>query len=226
MSVLINNPLKENFCQIPNALITDTTISFQARCLYCYIASQSAGWQIFNKVIMKKLGIKTDEAIAKYFKELIERGWLQRVKQKDEITGQFNGGYDYTLISALPKFGQNPNLDKPEIHNNTNLLNNTNNINNNNMCIGETKNTHKFIIPSLEEIKSYCEERNNGIDAEYFMDFYSSKGWMVGKNKMKDWRAAVRTWEKGNKKVAPAAEKNEPEEIWSIGDYLKQKGIH
>jgi hypothetical protein len=56
--------------------------------------------------------------------------------------------------------------------------------------------TQKFIPPSLDEIKSYCKERNNKVDAERFFDFYSSKGWMVGKNKMKDWKAAVRTWEK------------------------------
>lgn len=55
-----------------------------------------------------------------------------------------------------------------------------------------------FIVPSIEEIKTYCEERNNTIEASTFFDFYESKGWMIGKNKMKDWRAAVRTWEKNN----------------------------
>lgn len=56
-----------------------------------------------------------------------------------------------------------------------------------------------FKPPSLEEIKAYCKERNNNIDAERFIDFYSSKGWMVGKNKMKDWKACIRTWEKREK---------------------------
>lgn len=55
-----------------------------------------------------------------------------------------------------------------------------------------------FFIPSLEEIKKYCEERNNNINAEQFFDFYESKGWFVGRNKMKDWKAAIRTWEKRN----------------------------
>ena len=54
----------------------------------------------------------------------------------------------------------------------------------------------RFNPPTLEEIKSYCDERNNLVDPERFYDFYSAKGWMVGKNKMKDWKAAVRTWEK------------------------------
>lgn len=52
-----------------------------------------------------------------------------------------------------------------------------------------------FVPPAVEEVRVYCQERNNGIDAQSFVDFYDSKGWFVGKNKMKDWRAAVRTWE-------------------------------
>ena len=53
-----------------------------------------------------------------------------------------------------------------------------------------------FTKPTIEEIQEYCSERNNGINAEAFYDFYESKGWCVGKNKMKDWKACVRTWEK------------------------------
>lgn len=53
-----------------------------------------------------------------------------------------------------------------------------------------------FIKPSLEEVNKYCEERKNSINAQSFIDFYESKGWMIGKNKMKDWKAAIRTWEK------------------------------
>lgn len=55
-----------------------------------------------------------------------------------------------------------------------------------------------FRPPSVEDVAAYCAERGNGVDAYRFVDFYSSKGWMVGKNKMKDWRAAVRTWERRN----------------------------
>lgn len=59
-----------------------------------------------------------------------------------------------------------------------------------------------FLKPSLDEIKNYCLERNNGVEAEKFYDFYESKGWMVGKNKMTDWKASVRTWERRNPKKA------------------------
>lgn len=53
----------------------------------------------------------------------------------------------------------------------------------------------RFIKPSLEDIKAYCSERENFVDAQRFLDYYESNGWKVGKNAMKDWKAAVRTWE-------------------------------
>lgn len=60
----------------------------------------------------------------------------------------------------------------------------------------------KFVPPTIEEISEYCRERKNNVNPEKFFDFYESKGWMVGKNKMKDWKAAVRTWERGDNKSA------------------------
>lgn len=54
----------------------------------------------------------------------------------------------------------------------------------------------RFEKPTLSEIKQYCIERNNNVNAEQFYDYYESNGWKVGKNSMKDWKAAVRTWER------------------------------
>jgi len=56
--------------------------------------------------------------------------------------------------------------------------------------------TNGFRPPDYKEVRAYCEERENQIDPVQFVDFYAAKGWMVGKSKMKDWQAAVRTWEK------------------------------
>lgn len=53
-----------------------------------------------------------------------------------------------------------------------------------------------FRPPTTEEVREYCRSRNNAVDPEEFVDFYTSKGWLVGKVKMKDWKAAVRTWER------------------------------
>jgi len=56
----------------------------------------------------------------------------------------------------------------------------------------------KIIPPTLEMVRSYCSERKNNVDPEQFIDAYTSKGWMIGKNRMKDWQAAVRLWEKNS----------------------------
>ena len=71
---------------------------------------------------------------------------------------------------------------------------NDKNIQNNNI-------RRNFKPPTLQEVQEYCRERNNKVDAQSFVDFYESKDWMVGKNKMKDWRASVRTWERRETKT-------------------------
>ena len=64
-----------------------------------------------------------------------------------------------------------------------------------------TKKKKRFKKPTVEEVREYCAERGNTIDPEYFCDYYDSVGWVVGKNRpMKDWKAAVRTWERNEKK--------------------------
>ena len=73
----------------------------------------------------------------------------------------------------------------------------------------------RFIPPTVAEVEAYCESRGNGIDAEQFINRYESNGWLVGKSPMKNWQAAVRTWERNkfNKaKTAPVA--NQDEMAW------------
>lgn len=65
----------------------------------------------------------------------------------------------------------------------------------------------RFTPPSIVEVAAYCQERGNGVDASRFVDFYSSKGWMVGKSKMKDWKAAVRNWERSRDEKATPGKK-------------------
>ncbi|WP_337803124.1 hypothetical protein [Megasphaera sp.] len=64
-----------------------------------------------------------------------------------------------------------------------------------------SKKSKRFVKPTLDDVQAYCQERQNHVDPESFIDFYESKGWYVGKNKMKDWKAAVRTWERRNKSM-------------------------
>jgi len=80
---------------------------------------------------------------------------------------------------------------------------NTNGNENINESANVKEKTAKFVPPTVSEVADYCRERNNNVDAERFVDYYTSNGWMVGKVKMKDWKSAVRTWEKkdGKKEV-------------------------
>lgn len=77
--------------------------------------------------------------------------------------------------------------------------NNYKNINNNINTLGDKPQTTKFIPPTVDEVKAYCKERNNAVDAEKFIDHYAAANWFRGKTKIKDWKACVRTWEKNEK---------------------------
>ena len=94
--------------------------------------------------------------------------------------------------------------------------NDNDNDNDNDINIGQ-KPTHtpkiKFKKPTVEEIRAYCLERHNQVDAQRFFDFYESKGWKVGKNSMKDWKASVRTWEKDEK----------PKKVSSFNDFQQNR---
>lgn len=75
---------------------------------------------------------------------------------------------------------------------------------NNSVSQAKTR-TKRFTPPTLEEVKAYCAERKNNVDAQRFVDYYTSNGWLVGKNKMKDWKAAVRTWERNSTSSSKAS---------------------
>ena len=76
-----------------------------------------------------------------------------------------------------------------------------------------------FNKPSLLEIKNYCIERVNNVDPEAFFDFYESKGWVVGKSKMKDWKASIRSWERNETKKQKPMSKIDKQ----LSEYLKGK---
>ncbi|MFH1998569.1 MAG: hypothetical protein ABIK28_02760, partial [Planctomycetota bacterium] len=69
--------------------------------------------------------------------------------------------------------------------------------------VGEVRT--KFMKPTVQEISDYCKERGNSVDPQAFFDFYESKGWRIGNQPMKNWQAAVRTWEKRGTSTGPEA---------------------
>ena len=97
--------------------------------------------------------------------------------------------------NALPEKQTKARGTKAKQKNPDNDNDNDNDIN----YIGEKR--KRFIPPTIDQVRAYCEERKNDVDPEKFINFYTSKGWMIGKNKMKDWQAAVRNWERLNKQL-------------------------
>jgi len=161
----------------------------------------------------------SERQIQACLKKLVEDGIL--------ITGNYNKiAYDRTLWYAITEKGysilRNGGMETTKMSNgttqivepipdiNTNINKDIINIiskqetKKSNGDTAKTK-TKVFAIPTIDEIKEYCKERKNNVDAEKFFDYYESKGWLVGKTKMKNWQAAIRNWEKnsfdnGNKK--------------------------
>ncbi len=100
--------------------------------------------------------------------------------------------YDTRLTNELTSEITN---EEQSSNNQLTTNNNDNNVNNINKKKNIKKKKTTFIKPTIEEIKNYCNERKNNVVATKFYNFYESKDWFIGKNKMKDWKAAVRTWE-------------------------------
>ena len=103
----------------------------------------------------------------------------------------------------------NRNITQAKPNNNLNVNVNVNANDNDNVndkvkskgtsCEVPSSKSSRFIPPTLAEVEAYCFTRNNSVNAQQFIDFYSSKNWYVGKNKMTDWRASVRLWESRSK---------------------------
>lgn len=119
---------------------------------------------------------------------------------------------------------ENPQVSQVLSENPENLLPITNT--NNQNQIEEKRETPKvspekrkrFTPPTVEEVRQYCQERHNSVDPEKFCDFYASKGWKVGRDPMKDWKASVRTWEKQDSSAppgSPAARRGSPQTKFS-----------
>lgn len=141
--------------------------------------------------LQRVCGIASRQTAIDVLKSLMAKGYISKTEN------QFNG-IKVVSYSVCPKVGQDvQKMDRgcPENgHNNKEDIN----INNNSLYKRESS---RFQKPSIDEIRQYCISRNNRVDPDQFFNFYESKGWVVGKTPMKDWRAAVRTWEKREKEV-------------------------
>ena len=146
---------------------------------------------------------KIDEDSEKYSevvekrKEAIKKRWTKNTKEQATNTNE------YKCIQE--------NSDTV-----TDTESDTDTVSSTKIYIGNKEKRKRFTPPTLEEVKSYCQERKNSVDPERFINFYESKGWVVGKSPMKDWKAAVRNWEKDSKVVTTNKFKNFDERSYDM----------
>lgn len=172
----------------------------------------------------------TKQSCIKCLKSLVEKGYIikhekivngvkfceyQAVKPKSIVVNRVEQGSKQSLTGSKQSLTGGIKQSLPNILDN-NILDN--NIDSN---IGENNNTpkkkEKFKAPTVEEVQEYCTERGNNIDAQHFIDYYSARGWMLGKSHIKDWKACVRTWER-NDSFKPKQEK-QPEKKYDQNGY-------
>lgn len=141
-----------------------------------------------NKYFSKLYGV-VPSAITKWVSDLEKYGYIdveyeQKGKEIIRRNIKLKGIHKYDEV--FTKIVEGYSQKKKE--------NNTSN--NNTSKKKEIYKERKFKKPTLKEVQDYCKERNNNVDAELFINYYESNGWKVGKNKMKSWKASVRTWER------------------------------
>ena len=167
--------------------------------------------RFFSESILKRLNVRAEKS--EKAKKSIESRWKNDEEKYERNTNVIRTNYDCNTNVIRTNYDCNTNELQTEYDRNTIKENNIKeyNIKENNikekekeMCKEKdkeslpTQSAARFTPPTLQEVKAYCKERNNSVDAKKFVDFYKSKGWMVGKNKMKDWKASVRTWERAD----------------------------
>jgi len=189
-----------------NFHLRDKRLSLKAKGLLSLILSLPDTWN-YSLGGLVSICIESEGAVKTALKELKQYGYLRIDKVKP--TKENGGRYEYIYnIFEQPTEKQEVEIQGVEIQpleiqplENYPLYKETNK-SNTDISITDTssiddKPTRKrFIPPSLEEVQAYCRERNNNVDAEKFINHYTSNGWMVGRTKMQDWQASVRTWER------------------------------
>ena len=165
----------------------DKNLTANAKLLYAEITSLlNMNRECFatNKYFSNLYG-KSIVTISKWIGELIANGYISSVYTYKEGTKEIDRRY-LSILKGGIKENAKEGIKEKFKDNNTKVNNN----------ITYSNNKGRFKKPNINEIDDYCKQRNNNIDAETFFDFYESKDWKVGKTKMKDWKACVRTWEK------------------------------
>lgn len=212
MIVRVNK--SDNYTVMSNYHLKDRYLSLKAKGLLSVVLSLPEEWD-YSIQGLASISRENETSIKSALKELKENGYLIITKKMPNETksGRIEYEWDfYECSHAIYRPMPIQDSKKQEVENqpleiltleNHGQLNtkesNTKESNTKGMDIYAQPKSHRFIPPTLEEVKAYCQERNNLVDPEKFIDYYSSNGWKVGgRSKMVDWKACVRTWERNN----------------------------
>ena len=187
---------KSYYAIIPANVRYDESLPPNAKLLYGEITAlcnaEGYCWAS-NKYFAELYGVSII-SVSKWINALAKRGYITSQIIYKEGTKEIDKRYITILYEPIKEKFNTPIKEK--FKDNNTSLNNTFNITNEYIDKSDKPKRTRFTPPTLEEVQAYCKERNNNVDAERFIDYYTSNGWMVGKNKMKDWKASVRTWER------------------------------
>lgn len=191
--------MEENFIIIPESIYRDERLSPRAVLLYGLVLSLSQNGFCWanNRFFAERLGVSKDR-ISRIVSELAAHGFVRLSPDPDSGTRRI-----YPLVENATGVGKKANTPCQEHQ--TPLGENADHrlYQDHNLEDAPTK-RKRFQPPTIEEVRSYCLERGNSVNAERFCDYYTANGWKVGNNAMKDWRATVRNWERQDAANAPA----------------------
>ena len=202
-----------DFTQVYNEPFRDRNLSLKARGFIVTLLTLGPGWDFSVRGIQTILK-ENESAIRSVIKELIEAGYCHRYVIKDEkkrivcwhyAFSEYRREWPEEYDGPLPEkplmekpLVEIPQLENPRVENrgqyNTERMQDGTDVKRN-----QSNNVARFVKPSIEEVRNYCRERGNAIDPEAFIAYYESKGWKVGNTPMRDWKAAVITWERRRK---------------------------
>ena len=203
---ILRNPNKEKFTVVDNYALRDENLSLKARGLLVTMMSLPNNWHFSETGLCAIIQKDGQSAIRSSLKELEQLGYLTRTRIRDNYGRVSNVVW---TICDKPQLENpsvaSPSVVNPNLENQPQLNTNTSSTNKSNTDVlnTESKKRQRFSPPSVEDVRAYCLDRGNTVDADAFVDFYASKGWRIGQNPMKDWRAAVRTWEKRERRYDP-----------------------
>lgn len=202
-----------NYTVMCNYHLRDKNLTLKAKGLLSMVLSLPNDWD-YSVMGLASICKECETSIKSALKELKANGYLEVLKRMPNETNSGRYEYIYDFYEVPRSRMDNDERSQPQVKQEGKKQEVENlpieflpveNLPLNKDIDGENKEKRStkeknFIPPTIEEVYSYCEERHNNVNPQLFIDYYTAKGWRIGRDKMKDWRAAIRTWENNQRR--------------------------